>query len=226
MLYALSDPFSLLVLVVAFLVATTLSGLVSSWAAARAGDRTVRDEGRLRPDPRRHVDPFGAVAALLTGVGWARPVAVPYRASTGLALRITLLGPLLCLVVAAASLVGFGLTYGPVVGVDTELLKNGIPSGAGLSYGERALLLFGLVHLFVGLVSLVPLPPLDGGRLLFSRSPRTQGWQKAELYLVEKNLGLLAVLVLLVLPLGGARPLLLDVLTAVGRPLVELLTGA
>src|SRR3712207_7472052 len=55
--------------------------------------------------------------------------------------------------------------------------------------------------------SLVPLPPLEGGRLLFARAPRTHGWQQAELYLVEKNLGTVAVLVLLLLPLGGQQPL-------------------
>lgn len=226
MLYALRDPFSLLVLVVAFLVATTLAGLASSWAAVRAGDRTPAAEGRLRPDPRRHVDPFGAVAALLSGVGWAKPVAVPYRASTGATLRITLSGPLLCLLVAAACLLGFGVLVGGVVGATVDVVQEGVPSGPGISYAERALLLFGLVHLFVGLVSLVPLPPLDGGRLLFARAPRTPGWQKAELYLVEKNLGLLAVLLLLLLPLGGPRPLLQELLDVVGRPLVRLLTGA
>lgn len=225
MLYALRDPFSLLVLVVAFLVATTLAGLASSYAATRAGDRTPSAEGRLRPDPRRHVDPFGAVAALLSGVGWARPVAVPFRATTGAAVRITLLGPLLCLLVAGACLIGFGaLAGGHSAGVD--LVRNGVTSASGLSYGERALLLFGLVHLFVGLLSLVPLPPLDGGRLLFARAPRTPGWQQAELYLVEKNLGLVALLVLLLLPLGGPRPLLLELLDVVAQPLVRLLTGA
>jgi Zn-dependent protease len=224
-LYALRDPFSLLVLVVAFLVATTLAGLASSYAATRAGDRTPSAEGRLRPDPRRHVDPFGAVAALLSGVGWARPVAVPFRATTGAAVRITLLGPLLCLLVAGACLIGFGaLAGGHSAGVD--LVRNGVTSASGLSYGERALLLFGLVHLFVGLLSLVPLPPLDGGRLLFARAPRTPGWQQAELYLVEKNLGLVALLVLLLLPLGGPRPLLLELLDVVAQPLVRLLTGA
>jgi Zn-dependent protease len=225
-LYALGDPFSLLVLVVAFLVATTLAGLVSSLAASRAGDRTPAAEGRLRPDPRRHVDPFGAVAALLSGVGWAKPVAVPYRASRGATLRITLLGPLVCLLVAAACLVGFGVLGGGVLGATVDLVRDGIPAGSGLSYAERALLLFGLVHLFVGLVSLVPLPPLDGGRLLFARAPQSEGWQKAELYLVEKNLGLLAVLLLLLLPLGGPRPLLQELLNVVGQPIVRLLTGA
>jgi membrane-associated protease RseP (regulator of RpoE activity) len=102
------------------------------------------------------------------------------------------------------------------------VLQSGVQ---GLPLGSRVLLLAGLVHLYVGLLSLVPLPPLDGGRLLFALAPRTLGWQRAQDYLVERNLGTAAVLVLLFLPLGGRLPLLLAVLSAVGRPLVRLLSG-
>src|SRR5689334_4480843 len=73
-LYALGAPLSFLVLLVSFVVAVTLHGWVSSVAADRTGDRRPRMEGRLRPDPRRHIDPFGAIAGLIAGFGWARPL--------------------------------------------------------------------------------------------------------------------------------------------------------
>ena len=222
MLYALDDPVSLLILLLSFVSACTLAGWTSSVLAARAGASDVRTEGRLRPDPRRHVDPFGAVAALLGGVGWPRPVPVPFRASRARLLQVTLTGPVLVLLTGLALLVGFAAAEGAVTGASTVALRTGV-SGADLL--GRALLLAGLVHLFVGLLCLVPLPPLPGGQLLFGLAPRTRGWQQAEGYLVERNLGVVAVLVLLLFPLGGPVPLLLAVLDAVGRPLVALVTG-
>ena len=66
---------------------------------------------------------------------------------------------------------------------------------------------------------------LPGGRLLFGLSPRTVGWQKAEHHLVEQNIGLVALLVLLLLPLGGPQALLPAVLDHVVSPLVRLATG-
>lgn len=215
MLYALRDPLSFVVLALSFVVAVTLAGWVGSLAAGR--EARLEDPRRRRPDPRAHVDPFGAVAAALTGVGWARPVPLPYRGAA----RVALAGPLVLLGVGAGLLIGVGLLEGQV-SAGTAVLQAGVDGGPLLA---RVLLLAGLVHLFVGLLSLLPLPPLDGGRLLFARSPRTPGWQKAELYLVEKNLGVVALLVLLLLPLAGQQPLLLALLTAVGEPLVRLLTG-
>ena len=219
MLYALGDPLSFAVLVLSFVVASTLAGWVGTRVAVRSGTRELDDRRRLRPDPRAHLDPLGAVAAALTGVGWHRPA--PMATARRAVPTATLAGPLVLLLVGAGLRVGAGALAGPLDGVGTPLLQNGV-SGPLL---PRVLLLYGLVHLFVGLLGLVPLPPLEAGRLLFARAPRTPGWQKAELYLVEKNLGTAAVLVLLLLPLGGQLPLLLSLLSAVGRPLVALLTG-
>lgn len=216
MLYALQDPLSFVVLVLSFVVAVTLAGWVQSVLAARGG-APLEDSRRRRPDPRAHLDPFGSVAAALTGLGWTRPVPLPWKGATSVALA----GPLVLVAVGAGLLVAFGAVEG-AVDVDTTVLQNG---ASGLPPLSKVLVLAGLVHLFVGLLSLVPLPPLDGGRLLFARAPRTQGWQKAELYLVEKNLGLVAVLVLLLLPLAGQLPLLLALLSAVGGPVVRGLTG-
>ena len=219
MLYALRDPLSFVVLVLSFVVASTLAGWVGTRVAVRSGTRELDDRRRLRPDPRAHLDPLGAVAAALTGVGWHRPAPMP--TSRRAVPAATLVGPLVLLLVAAVLLVGAGATAGRFDGADATILQNGL----GGPLLPRVLLLAGLVHLSVGLLALVPLPPLEVGRLLFARAPRTPGWQKAELYLVEKNLGTAAVLVLLLLPLGGRLPLLLSLLSAVGRPLVALLTG-
>jgi Zn-dependent protease len=223
-LYALSDPTSFLILVASFLIAITLHGWASAVAADRTGDRRPRSEGRLRLDPRRHLDPFGAIAAAIAGIGWAKPLEpAGLRPRKPALIASCLTGPLVNLVVGAASLVGFHLLSGEALGgAFATVLQHGI---AGGSIGERGLLLFGLTHAYVGLLSLVPLPPLDGGRLLFGLAPRSQGWQKAEYYLVEQNFGLGAVLLLLLLPLAGQQALLPTLFDDVLGPLVRLVTG-
>jgi Zn-dependent protease len=223
-LYALGDPVSLVLLVLSFLVAVTLHGWTQSVVAARAGDRRPAARGRTRPDPRRHVDPFGAVAGAIAGVGWARPVELPDRRSRGQLVTVLLSGAVANLVVGLAVLAGYRLAGGRVTGTTVQLLQFGV--GAGL--GElllRALLLLGLMNVFVGLLSLVPLPPLDGGRLMFALAPRTAGWQKAEYQLDERNIGVAVLLALLLIPLGGPQALLPVLLDTVAGPVLDRVTG-
>src|SRR4051812_45048323 len=165
-LYALGAPFSFLVLLVSFVVAVTLHGWVACVAADRAGDRRPRMEGRLRPDPRRHVDPFGAVAGFIAGFGWARPLdPMPGgRRRRGGLLVSSLAGPASNLLLGLAAMVAFGAMTGVHAhSASSILLQEGAP---GLAATDTAVLLFGLMNLYVGVLSLVPLPPLDGGRLL------------------------------------------------------------
>ena len=195
--------------------------------AARTGDRRPAGEGRTRPDPRRHVDPFGAVAAAIAGVGWARPLEPPDRRRRGALVAVLLSGALANLVVGVAVLVGFRLAGGAITGTTVQLLQYGV--GQGLGGGElllRVLLMLGLMHVFVGGLSLVPLPPLDGGRLLFALAPRSPGWQKAEYQLDERNIGIAVLLALLLIPLGGPQALLPVLLDTVLGPLLDLVTSA
>jgi Zn-dependent protease len=222
-LYALAEPVSFVLLVLSFLVAATLHGWVQAAVAARVGDRRPAMAGRTRPDPRRHVDPFGAVAAAIAGVGWARPVEPPDRRRRGALVAVLLSGAVANLVVGLAALVAFRLAGGALAFPSVQLLQYGTGAGDLLL---RALALFGLMNVFVGALSLVPLPPLDGGRLLFGLAPRTSGWQKAEYHLDERNIGVAVVLALLLIPLGGPQALLPVLLDTVVGPLVDLVTGA
>ena len=224
MLYALGDPLSFVLLLASFVIAVTAHGWIASVAADRGGDRRPRAEGRLRPDPRRHLDPFGAIAAAIAGFGWAKPLEPPgVRARRGALIASCLSGPALNLLLAGVALAGFRAVAGiGLSGSSATVLQHGL---AGGSVAERALVLFGLMNAYVGLLSLIPLPPLDGGRLLFGLAPRSGGWQKAEYHLVEQNIGLAAVLLLILLPLGGPQALIPTILDEILSPLVRLVTG-
>ena len=223
MLYALGDPLSLLILLVSFVFAVTLHGWVQSLVATRAGDRAPAMEGRTRPDPRRHVDPFGAVAAAIAGIGWAKPVQAPDRRNRGAMIRVLLSGVVANLVVGLVALAAVPFVASVSFGFlgASRLLQYGIEG----PIGPRALLLFGLANLMTGLLSLIPIPPLPGGRLMFGLAPRTPGWQKAEYQLDERNIGIAVLLALLLIPLGGTQALLPTILDTIAGPLVRLVTG-
>ena len=224
MLYALAHPFALSVLLVSFLVGVVLHGWVQALLAASFGDARIRLEQRTSPDPRRHIDPFGAVAAAISGLGWALPVSLPDRRRTTHVLAVALSGSAVNIGIGSGLLVGYGVLYGPSPeGALSLLLQRG--SSAAGQPAALALLLAGLSQLYLGALSLLPVPPLDGGRLLLALAPRTAGWQRAEFRLVEQNIGVGVLLALLLIPLGGPQPLLPQLLDTALAPVVRLLTG-
>ena len=129
------------------------------------------------------------------------------------------------IVLAVACLLALRIGYHPEgdVGEMAYFLQHGF-SGSG-ELVPRALLLVGASQLYLGVLSLVPLPPLDGGRLLFALCPQTLGWQKARHYLVDQNIGVAVLLALLIIPLGGPLPLLPQLLDNLLAPLMSALVG-
>jgi membrane-associated protease RseP (regulator of RpoE activity) len=217
-LYALEHPPSFAVLLVGFVAAVTLHGWVQARVAARAGESDPGREGRLSPDPRRHLDPFGAIGAAVSGTGWSRQVELSRRRSTPGVVGIVLSGTLANAGIGLSALVAYRLLGGPVLSGSLVDLQQGLPGrGPGLVW----LYLIGLSNLAVAALSLVPLPPLPGGRLLFALAPRTPGWQQARYRLLEQNIGVAVLLVLLLLPLGGPQPILPTVLDAVLNPVLR-----
>ena len=218
MLYALGDPVSFALLLASTVVALTLHGWLTSRLAARGNQLALRD--RLRPDPRRQLDPYGVLAALVGGIGWSAPVPRPAGRKTSALIALALTGGLALIVIGMGLLLTLHLTS--QVSTDgaqvTALLRNGT---AGGSLGQRSLLISGVVFLSTGVLSLLPLPPLAGSRLLFGLAPRSSGWQQAEYQLEERNFGVLALLVMSLLVPG----LLYAIVNAFVSPLARLATG-
>ncbi len=228
MLYALEHPVSLVVLLASFVLGLTAHGVVQAWVAARTGDRRAVLEGRTKADPRRHLDPFGCVGALLSGVGWVKPVELPFRCRRSAALWVTLSGPATNIVAGVALLLAWRIAYGPgnyfgeLEGGAAYFLQHGLSAGL---FPGALLALAGASQLYLGVLSLVPLPPLDGGRLMFALAPKTHGWLRAEHELVERNIGVVVLLALLVIPLGGPVPILPQLLDVLLNPLLTVLLG-
>ena len=144
-----------------------------AWVAHRLGDDTAARQGRLSLSPATHVDPLGtllipALSIIMGGafgfIGWARPVPVePKRFRSSISMRggmalVAAAGPLSNLVLALLALGIFALCKRADVGLWDD---------AGRMSGAAALLVT-MFHVNVGLMvfNFLPIPPLDGSRLL------------------------------------------------------------
>jgi Zn-dependent protease len=191
-------------------------------------------------------DVYGAIAALLGGVGWGAPVDTsdPRHRSKGRRVAQLLLGPIVLAALGVCLLLAFRLwthldglapqygairTWSGLYAVSTgQSFVISVPGHLrthfeyALPFGQVALLLAGVELLAMGVLAILPIPPLDGGRLLFALTPRSGAWQRVRFRLDEENWGLL-ILLFCSFPVIFRRVLLISILGAIVNPLVRLI---
>jgi Zn-dependent protease len=141
----------------ALLVAVTVHELAHGLVADRLGDPTARLQGRITLNPLLHIDPLGALAFVLAGFGWARPV--PVNANN---LRHPMRD--MALVAGAGPLVNFVVAFGALVAL---VLVDRYAAPPFLAIPLLGILRFTYAfNLALGIFNLIPLPPLDGGHFL------------------------------------------------------------
>lgn len=174
---AMSVPL-LLLSIPAYLLALTCHEVAHGYVAKRLGDPTAELRGRLTLNPLKHIDPFGTIIfpALLwlfdspVIFGWAKPVPIDpryFRKPLKGMMWVGLAGPVTnFLLAAAASLLFRGLV---------SFSDFGIP--AGFSILVQFLIVFILLNLVLGLFNLIPIPPLDGSRIVTGLLPRNAAFE-------------------------------------------------
>ncbi|MGE5391438.1 MAG: site-2 protease family protein [Deltaproteobacteria bacterium] len=154
----------------AIIIGLTFHEYSHAWAADRLGDDTPYLQGRLTLNPVPHIDVIGFIMLLYAGFGWAKPVQVnPYRfknlrVKEGM-LLVSLAGPAMNLLLAVIGMAAF-----KIIGI------NPLDSIA-VSQSAAARLLAPLVSINLGLMifNLIPLPPLDGSKILTGLLPDSAG---------------------------------------------------
>ncbi len=153
----------LLVMLPILLLSLVLHEVAHGYAAYLMGDPTAKRYGRLTLDPLAHLDPLGALMIVWTlvsgyGFGWAKPVPVNFRNFRNIrlgAIVVGLAGPLTNILLALVFTIPFRAA------VVSAVRGGGSPYLAGALAGAI------IVNLSLASFNLVPIPPLDGSRIVF-----------------------------------------------------------
>ena len=194
---------SLLIYIIPLLFAITLHEAAHGWVASKLGDHTARMMGRVTLDPTKHIDPIGTIAIPLVLLisssgfifGWAKPVPINFNAlrsgKSGM-IWVALAGPGANLLMA----IGWLFVLIIAINMNTPVL---------IEMGRIGI----LVNCVLAVFNLLPIPPLDGSRVISALLPNRLSYQYNQL----EQYGLYILLGLMFL--GGFNYLV--------RPSVELL---
>lgn len=194
--------------------AITVHETAHGWVASKLGDPTAKMLGRLTLNPIRHIDPVGtvilpAILLFLGGFifGWAKPVPVDYRNLKSVrrdTALVAVAGPLSNLLMA--------LFWGLVGKLGYSAMSAGFESGQFFILMGHAGI---MINVTLGLLNLIPIPPLDGSRVVASLLPQ----KIAYLYNRLEPFGF--IILLLMLAMGWLAQLLLPSINFVSRWIIQ-----
>ena len=194
------------------LVALPFHEFSHALAAFRLGDPTAKYMGRLTLNPLAHLDPLGSLLILFAGFGWAKPTPYnPYNLQGGRSGEaiVGFAGPASNLVLATAAALPLRYIAATNLNVPFEVVE--------------VLFLFLQINVILMIFNLVPIPPLDGSKVLFAfLDPQTEHQVRP----VLEQYGFLILIAAMLLPILPGNETVLDVIfRSIGQPLIRFLVG-
>lgn len=171
----------------AVLIAIVLHEWAHGFISYKLGDPSPKAEGRLSLNPLKHLDPIGTLCLLFFRFGWAKPVQVNpnyYKDKKMGMMWTALAGPIMNFVISfiAIFIVMIGLKFFP----------NLLYSDLGF-YIYNVLLVTSFLSISLGVFNLIPIPPLDGSKILFAILPEDMYFA----YMKYERYGMILLVVLL-----------------------------
>jgi Zn-dependent protease len=152
----LNQPATFLLLAVPLLYSIVIHELAHGWAAWRMGDDTAKRLGRLSLNPIRHIDPLGTLMLFIFGFGWAKPVPVNFSRLKDLRRGLVF--------VSASGIVANMLLAFAALFVHRLLA----PPPRGVLW--TVLYFVAQINIMLAAFNLIPIPPLDGAKILLGFS--------------------------------------------------------
>ena len=165
------------------LIAITFHEFAHAFAADKLGDDTPRRQGRLNLNPFTHLDPFGTIMLVFAGFGWGKPVEIQPRNFN----RNISLSKAEAIVAAAGPIMNFLLAI--IFEIIACLIIKFIPSFYFTNTGlivDIILKSIVMTNIGLGIFNLIPIPPLDGSKILGGLLPyNARNWMDSHSQIFE-----------------------------------------
>ncbi len=212
LLFSLEElPFVIITLVIAF----SVHEFSHAFVAYKFGDHTAKNQGRLTLSPHKHLDPFGTIALLLLGFGWAKPVPVNrffFKNPRLAGVLVSIAGPLSNLLLAFIGV--FLMVLLARFGV-LSMMTNNVIDALNMFFN-----FFIGINIALFIFNLLPFPPLDGYRIIEDLAPSSI---RARLTKYE-HYGIIIFLILVITPLDEytIQPIFQTIIPFVQHTLFEI----
>jgi len=157
-----------------FIFALTVHEFAHGYVAHRLGDNTAARLGRLTLNPLKHLDPIGVLAFFLIKIGWAKPMPVDpryFKNPRQDMIWVSLAGPGVNLIMAVLSALLAKLIVLLVAGLPAFYIMPLLQMAAASIW----------INILLAVFNLVPIPPLDGSKILLGLLPREMAFAYAKL---------------------------------------------